>query len=553
MNWISLHKESEELALDAHQAIETDPELAYSLFVQAGVKEKMALESLDAREKPRTYSVTAVSATALFYKGKDLVQAEALAHEYLAKGNLLEFAANQLLDILQEIWREKNHGYINHGYISELQNQTGFTPARQQPSDDGFSEDYGIPDSLDQLKEDAKIQAAKEMQGFLKYVQKHTGSQLCSLFLIDDDGYLKSQCFYGFDSTGKEIKDKFFSDERYPDDYYKSAVARTIKPDESSRYGKSLLLTKDDLEEESFINQDNKRRIEKVCGTLTSVILTPVNGPNRSYGVLRIIKTENHERFKATSEFDRSCCGYLESAVSVLATNLKDVNSSQKNALMLYMGRANDEIHAAKLSQNNTNSKIYDYLKGIIDYLAHSHESCVKAATLRLFSQSRQGLITVVSSTQQPGEKKDISIRRVSDFQNKLRPVVLRVYELGSDCTITDLQEEIGRGDQVRYNWQNKDWLRNSRFKSMLCLAIKINQKTVGTISLYTGHKQVIANKDRVHFRIIADSISLYLAIAFSNYQNPGAGLDRFLESLEYVKYNDAGPKRDINPGARMP
>jgi hypothetical protein len=108
MTWLELHKRSEALASAAHIAQkENDQTTAYSLFLEAGKAEMDALELLDASEKFRTLSVTAVSAASLFYKGRDLKQAETVAYRCLANNNLLDFAADQLRDILQVIWNER--------------------------------------------------------------------------------------------------------------------------------------------------------------------------------------------------------------------------------------------------------------------------------------------------------------------------------------------------------------------------------------------------------------------------------------------------------------
>ena len=87
MAWLELHKNSEALASAAHAAkMEHDLATAHSLFLEAGRAELKALELLNPKEKSRTFSVTAVSAASLFYKGRDLKQAEMIAsHVWLTK------------------------------------------------------------------------------------------------------------------------------------------------------------------------------------------------------------------------------------------------------------------------------------------------------------------------------------------------------------------------------------------------------------------------------------------------------------------------------------
>jgi hypothetical protein len=412
----------------------------------------------------------------------------------------------------------------------ELLNKSGFTPARQQSSDEGFSNNYITPNSLVQFRKDIQKQTAREIRSFLKLVQKHTEAQLCSLFLIDDDGYLKSHGFYGFDSSGNRLTNKFFYQERYTHNYHKSAVARAVKPDKASRYGKSLVLNKNEISKECFIDQASKRYIEKLCGQISSILLTPVNGPNRSYGVLRIIKTEYYSLFSSSSNFAHSHVWYLELAASQLAANLRDINSSQKLALISFMNRANIDIHAVRNPRRDQafskSSEVQEYLSSIIEHLVHSPESCVKAATLRLFSKEKNGLITVAASSRETGLTKDTSIRKLTDNP---KPLVIRVYMDGLDCTITDLQKEIELKPNSTYNLQNKGWLRSCNFKSLVCLAIKGDEETIGTLVLYTGHKQVIANRDKTYFRVIADSLSLFISSAFSGSQDMSTSIDSFL------------------------
>jgi hypothetical protein len=118
MSWLEMHKESEMYASAAHAAKkENNLEEARSLFVKAGASERHALELIDPREKPRTFAITAVSATSLYYKGGDLRQAEILAYSCLANENLSGFAADQLRDILQSIWNEQAQAEANVQFV----------------------------------------------------------------------------------------------------------------------------------------------------------------------------------------------------------------------------------------------------------------------------------------------------------------------------------------------------------------------------------------------------------------------------------------------------
>jgi hypothetical protein len=105
MSWSDPHRVSENLASAAHDALRRgDNGAAQSLFAQAAKAEEEALLQLDPTAKPRTFSIMAVSAAALWYKGHELERAESITHRILCHSNLEAFAASQLRTLLQAIW-----------------------------------------------------------------------------------------------------------------------------------------------------------------------------------------------------------------------------------------------------------------------------------------------------------------------------------------------------------------------------------------------------------------------------------------------------------------
>ncbi len=104
MSWLTHHTASEEFASNAHIALRNADELkAKQFFAKAAELEQKALELVDPNVKPRTFSITAVSATALLYKSDQLQQAEKLAHQLLAQGFVQDFAKTQLQELLQSV------------------------------------------------------------------------------------------------------------------------------------------------------------------------------------------------------------------------------------------------------------------------------------------------------------------------------------------------------------------------------------------------------------------------------------------------------------------
>jgi len=107
MSWLKNHSDSEKFASLADSALKNgNISEAGKMFKQAAESEEKALSFINLSKK-RTLGITVVSTAALYFKGKDFVKAEHIAHNWLARGELPEFAAIQLQTILQTIWNEK--------------------------------------------------------------------------------------------------------------------------------------------------------------------------------------------------------------------------------------------------------------------------------------------------------------------------------------------------------------------------------------------------------------------------------------------------------------
>jgi hypothetical protein len=104
MTWDSHHSSSERLAIEAAAARQAgNYQRAEELYRQASAEETQAFTALSA-DKQRTRGVTAVSAVALSYQGRQYATAERLAYQYLGQGQLPSFAERQLREFLQIIW-----------------------------------------------------------------------------------------------------------------------------------------------------------------------------------------------------------------------------------------------------------------------------------------------------------------------------------------------------------------------------------------------------------------------------------------------------------------
>lgn len=103
MTWLEHHQVSERRASEAEAAARRgDHSHAKQLYAEAAKAEEQALRQV-MDDKPRTYSVTAVSAVALYYKAAAWLDAQILAYRCLGSERLQEFASQQIEEMLDSI------------------------------------------------------------------------------------------------------------------------------------------------------------------------------------------------------------------------------------------------------------------------------------------------------------------------------------------------------------------------------------------------------------------------------------------------------------------
>lgn len=117
MDWLTHHKRSEDLATRAHDHLRHGNHAqAEDSFRLAAAEEEKALAMLDA-SKPRTLGILAVSGVSLWYKGKDFGKASLLAYRYLANQAITGAAREQLDDLVQTLYNERDKQRLSGQFL----------------------------------------------------------------------------------------------------------------------------------------------------------------------------------------------------------------------------------------------------------------------------------------------------------------------------------------------------------------------------------------------------------------------------------------------------
>jgi hypothetical protein len=100
--------------------------------------------------------------------------------------------------------------------------------------------------------------------------------------------------------------------------------------------------------------------------------------------------------------------------------------------------------------------------------------------------------------------KKDKSARSIEEHPDS---IVARVYK---DCHDLILYNYTQHKHFKRSN--NKTWIIENKFRDFLCVALKVNEDCLGTISFFTGKRQILAKEDCRFLKTISNLVAVLLA-----------------------------------------
>jgi hypothetical protein len=237
----------------------------------------------------------------------------------------------------------------------------------------------------------------------------------------------------------------------------------------------------------------------------------PINGSNRSYGVIRIInKVDDSNKVLTYGRFTEGDTYLMSLFAANLASDLKRAKSADQVKLTLFLQHF--ALHSCKrpksLDQNiETYHEIFNF---VVKYLTSTDFSCVKSAHLRVHRNGE--LDEIASWTNREKGNKDKSARSIDEHPDS---IVAKVYK---DCC-----------DLILYNYtqhkyfkrsNNKAWIIENKFRDFLCVALKVNEDCLGTISYFTGQHQILAKDDYRFLRTISNLLAIILASGVRQEEN---------------------------------
>ena len=435
-------------------------------------------------------------------------------YEFTEEAETLQDEANSIIYFRPKDELEKEKKLIDEGVIKDeevellLDKYSSLKESINRPSYRSSSHSDKRVDADTSLDKDFlglrkldsfTIQQSKReiIDNALRIVCDQLNAQTAAIFLFSKDGFLERSGIRGFDKKTELINGaKWFPEERYK--LGESFTGRAALPKGNSNYGEIQFT--ESLEQEGLKVKNKERYIEKL-GCLRCAIAIPLNGRNKTYGVLRVVnkvsKNPSTGNVSLSGEsFSRDDVALLLILATYIANALSNFRRDVQSELFKYLSRLLIQ------PSNSINNSFSDLYKKILDLLVCNPETAFKAGILRSRNEKNNTLnVEAVSLVESIRGDRDDDARKLTDdgllllVTNEHKPLVLE-----------DIQAE-----EHIDKFKNKTWIRQNNLQAFGCFPLVDKNEVVGTLSLYAGYNYEFYPDSIDFFQGIADSFASFM------------------------------------------
>lgn len=309
--------------------------------------------------------------------------------------------------------------------------------------------------SLPQIKE----VKSEIVQHALEVIRDRVSCQIASIFTISKDGFLERVGIYGVDKDDRTI-DVWNYTEKY--EIGSGFVGKACAGNKKSSFGE-LQFTADLLGE---LDNVAKAHYLDRFGSLGSSIAIPLNGRNKTYGVLQVTNK--------SPGFSEEDFRILASLAEYTATALSNFRRDIQVEILKYLSQV-------LILSPEDSDLVYQQ---VADLLVDNPETAFKACILRTKSLrdecfSIRALSTYLDGT--IGREDDLETRENSPLDGKVG-LVGKVIQTGKPIVLKNIRLP----ENIR-QFRNRTWILNKKLDAFGCFPFVFKGEVIGTLSLYTG------------------------------------------------------------------
>ncbi len=367
----------------------------------------------------------------------------------------------------------------------------------------------------------------------VKVVAQTCDVQSCSIFLFNKLGLLKRVAIYSIDPAGNSIPASSWIEEAYSvnkdiEDSEELLVftAQVVKPkNENSYYGSFQMIREED---EESLNRDSSQKIalyRSMLGSFRSAICIPLDGQNRTYGVLEVVNK--------ISSSPRKVGQFLQDDIDKLSNLSNSISTGFSLARYKMRQKTLRDLNQQLMSASDR--YLYPDLKYKIfqkKYLESDEEILFRDVFLsdrfRSFLEK-----CLVSGVVEAPTSYDAAVLRLA-IGNSLVVIaqsgIPRIKWNTRDNTDRDIRKQgvdTGFAGQVfntkkrltfiiseekRSEFKNKRWIDENYFKAFGCFPLMLQEKVVGTLSLFSSYEYKYHPSSINFVETVASTIASFIA-----------------------------------------
>ena len=308
--------------------------------------------------------------------------------------------------------------------------------------------------------------------------------QVISVFLMSKNGYLKRYKIDIYSHT-KNLNSDSIS---FPpdDEHYNKGESFSGKSAEGNPYGEPYLSNSLDVQKDKLTYG---KVYEQGLGFLKCGITVPLDSSHRTFGTLEVINKIDPikkipDRNLLYSEIEvfwlTVVGGHLARTISRIKKKQEEYVANEITRLLVSNDYENDSDEVCHIIVNQLITDLTPF----------------KACILR-FLEGEYLMVTKTASTN------DI------DMSPKKNPV--RKIGEGMVGKVCETQQYIVRHvDEHPELFKSRDWITSQRLHSFVCVPLVVNNKSVGTLSLFTGYKYYFNDSDLDFLINISNLLAAY-------------------------------------------
>lgn len=335
-----------------------------------------------------------------------------------------------------------------------------------------------------------RLSQSEIIQKSLMIIYEKLNCQTVSIFLISKDGNLKREGLFGVDKEGEWVDNSWYPKESYS--IGESFTGEAAKPSINSKhlkFGKTIIA--DEFSENILNHESHKKYINKF-GSLNCGVAVPLNGPSRTFGVLRVLNKINCDSKESVGNcfFSENELSWLSLLTAYIASSLSTFRRDTRTQILQHLCRLQTKSFY-------DSSSLEEVLQQTLDLLVQNPDSPYMAGIIRTIDNEFKYLnIRAFSSVNLSGERDSQTI----EIGKGLAGIVAATHRR---LVIRNICEE----QEIR-KFRNKQWIIDNNFHSFGCFPLLSRGNVYGTLSLYTGYDYGFHNRGINNVQGISDLIA---------------------------------------------